>query len=263
MSYTVTKTYIVPIGEFQYQSPAMITKLNSYIANNQLNTSSLVRTPYPADPSKELVTVTTIFIDQATFNEYFQWWQDNEKTNETAYNTAKGIAIQYADPAQNIIGVKNETTTVLTQQQPISSDWVHILSTPSTPTPTPTPTPVSATSIVITNTTFINGNRYDFVCEKDSTPYTVSFIATGNGINDAQTLVTNFNAAVTNVNSAVTIAVNNDNTVTITDNVGPQVYFADGTGSPLGTLFVNAGNARWHYQNDSTAGAYILSISNN
>jgi len=259
MSYTVAKTYIVPIGEWQYLSSAMITKLNSYIANNQLNIIALVRTPYPADPSKELITVTTIFIDQATFIEYNQWHQNNEETNETAYNTAKGIAIQYADLAQNIIGVKNETTTVLTQQQPLSFDLVRILSTPSTPTPTP----VSATSIVITNTTFINGNQYDFVCEKDSTPYTVSFIATGNGINDAQTLVTNFNAAVTNVNSAVTIAVNNDNTVTITDNVGPQVYFADGTGSPLGTLFVNAGNAHWHYQNDSTAGAYILSISNN
>ena len=261
MSYTVTRTYIVPIGEFQYLSSAMITKLNSYIANNQLNTSSLVRTPYPADPSKELVTVTTIFIDQATYNEYFQWWQDNEKTNETAYDTAKGIAIQYADPAQNIISVKNETTTVLTQQQPLSSDLVRILSTPSTPTPTPTP--VSATSIVITNTTFINGNQYDFVCEKNSTPYTVSFIATGNGINDAQTLVANFNAAVTNADSAVTIAVNNDNTVTITDNVGPQVYFVDGTGSPLRTLFVNAGNARWHYKNDSNSDSYILSISNN
>lgn len=253
MSYTVTVLYIVPIGEFQYLSSAMITKLNSYIANNQLNTGPLVRTPYPADPSKELLAVTTVYVDQTTYHEYDQWFMDNEDANRTAYNTAKGITRQPT--------VRNDTTTVLTQQQPLSFDLVRILSTPSTPTPTPTP--VSATSIVITNTTFINGNQYNFVCEKDSTPYTVSFIATGNGINDAQTLVTNFNAAVTNANSAVTIAVNNDNTVTITDNVGPQVYFADGTGSPLGTLFVNAGNAHWHYQNDSTAGAYILSISNN
>ena len=125
--------------------------------------------------------------------------------------------------------------------------------------------PMTVTSSIITTSTFTSATTYAFTVgasQKGSaaTPVqsaTISFVATANAVTTATALATAFQAAVTD--PLVSLAINADNSITITHSQGGDLVFVDGTNTPVNKLFTAGTTKNFNASPTGVANNYLAS----
>jgi len=140
---------------------------------------------------------------------------------------------------------------------------------------TATGTPTGAISYTVNQSqtvasTLITGTAtsetYSFTIQESQTgstsltsPITVTFSATGNATSDANAFLTAFQSVVTDSNITATLGgTSTSPTIVISHLAGGDIRFADGTNTPLATLFSLTTTANWY--SGPTGTGYIASL---
>ena len=125
--------------------------------------------------------------------------------------------------------------------------------------------PMTVSSSIITTSTFTNSTTYTFTVGasqtgSSATPVqssTISFVATANAVTTATALATAFQAAVTD--PLISLAINADNSITITHSQGGDLVFVDGTNTPLSKLFTAGTTKNFNASPTGVANNYLAS----